>query len=285
MENIKTRFLLSKPSFMDPNKLLQADYLDIIFDDRNKNYGGYELRKNYNRRAKKAGAMALLGASAILCFSFMVVRGNAPKPPVVNTSGTVVTDVHLPPPPPVPPPPPPPPGAPPPPPAVKTVIFTPPVITETVPDDMHMTEVKKLADANPGPTTIDSGNPSSTASISGKGPATSTSAVVSTAKTNGPMIVVEQMPAFAGDMNKFIASIIRYPEQAREANVQGRVLLQFVVNEDGSISNVVIERGIGAGCDEEALRVIEAMPKWKPGKQNGIAVKVYYKIPIKFSLE
>ena len=270
---------------MDPNKLLQADYLDIIFDDRNKNYGGYELRKNYNRRAKKAGAMALLGASAILCFSFIVVRANAPKPPAVNTTGTVVTDVHLPPPPPAPPTPQPP-SAPPPPPNVKTELKTPPIITDNdIKPDEHMIEERKLADANPGPTTVDSGGPGSTASISGKGPATSTSTAVVPAKTNGPLLVVEQMPVFAGDMNRFIASIIRYPEQAREANVQGRVLVQFVVNEDGSISNITIEHGIGAGCDEEAARVVKAMPKWKPGKQNGVAVKVYYKLPIKFQLD
>jgi protein TonB len=71
---------------------------------------------------------------------------------------------------------------------------------------------------------------------------------------------------------------------ARETHIEGRVTIKFVVNEDGSISNAKVVRAIGGGCEEEALRVINSMPKWKPGKQNGKAVKVYFTLPVNFVL-
>jgi protein TonB len=99
--------------------------------------------------------------------------------------------------------------------------------------------------------------------------------------------MVEEMPLFPGGeqkMSEFITSNINYPEAAREAGVQGRVYIRFVVEQDGSISNVKVMRGIGSGCDEEAMRVIKSMPKWKPGKQHGKTVRVSYQIPVNFSL-
>ena len=96
---------------------------------------------------------------------------------------------------------------------------------------------------------------------------------------------VEQMPSAPYEMNEYLAKNVHYPKAARKAEVQGRVIVQFVVNEDGSISDAKVLRGIGAGCDEEALRVIRDMPKWKPAKQNGKAVKVFFTQPISFRLE
>jgi protein TonB len=96
---------------------------------------------------------------------------------------------------------------------------------------------------------------------------------------------VEQMPAPSFDMGAYLNKNIVYPEAAREANIEGRVIVKFVVTEDGSISDVQIVRGIDGGCNEEAVRVVKAMPKWKPGKQNGKPVKVYFTLPISFKLE
>ena len=96
---------------------------------------------------------------------------------------------------------------------------------------------------------------------------------------------VEQMPAAGYDMAKYLQDNLRYPDAARESNIDGRVIVKFVVNEDGSVSDVQIVRGIGAGCDEEAKRVVSKMPPWKPGKQNGKPVKVYFTLPIVFKLE
>src|SRR5690606_1784840 len=96
---------------------------------------------------------------------------------------------------------------------------------------------------------------------------------------------VSQMPEFPGNVNEYFYKNLRYPDFARENNIQGKVILRFVVSEDGSISDVQVQRGIGGGCDEEAIRVLKKMPKWKPGKQNGVPVKVYYSVPISFKLE
>ncbi len=100
--------------------------------------------------------------------------------------------------------------------------------------------------------------------------------------------VVEAMPEFPGGMGalmKYLAENIKYPSLAKESGIQGRVFINFVVEPDGSISNVKVLRGIGGGCDEEAVRVVESMPKWKPGMQRGKPVRVSYNLPVKFTLQ
>ncbi len=97
----------------------------------------------------------------------------------------------------------------------------------------------------------------------------------------------EQMPEFPGGQTvlmQFIAKNTKYPQSAIDKNVMGTVYIRFVVNEDGSISNCEVLRGIGGGCDEEALRVVKAMPAWKPGTMKGKPVKVQYNIPFRFKL-
>ena len=100
--------------------------------------------------------------------------------------------------------------------------------------------------------------------------------------------VAEQNPEFVGgskELYKWLASKIKYPKAAQRANVSGRVFVKFIVEDDGSISDVIILKGIGFGCDEEAVRVVQNMPKWNPGIQNGRPVAVYYNMPIVFNLE
>ena len=100
--------------------------------------------------------------------------------------------------------------------------------------------------------------------------------------------IVEEMPSFPGGEGKlleYVATHIKYPQIARETGIQGRVFIGFVVEPDGSVSNVKLLRGIGGGCDEEAMRVIKSLPKWKPGKQRGKAVRVSYQIPVLFKLQ
>jgi protein TonB len=96
------------------------------------------------------------------------------------------------------------------------------------------------------------------------------------------------MPEFPGGeaaMYKFINNIIDYPRMAKESGISGRVFLTFVVERDGSATDVRILRGIGGGCDEEAVRVIKAMPNWTPGKQRGRPVRVQFQMAIKFTLQ
>ena len=100
--------------------------------------------------------------------------------------------------------------------------------------------------------------------------------------------IVEEMPAFPGGEAKlmeYVAKNIKYHQIARETGIQGRVFVGFVVEPDGSVSNVKVLRGIGGGCDEEAMRVVKSMPKWKPGKQRGKAVRVSYMLPVNFKLQ
>ncbi len=100
--------------------------------------------------------------------------------------------------------------------------------------------------------------------------------------------VVESMPEFPGGETKlyrYLRQNIEYPQIANESGIQGRVFVTFVVEKDGSITDVQVLRGIGGGCDEEAVRVVKSMPKWKAGKQRGKPVRVQYNLPIKFTLQ
>ncbi len=99
--------------------------------------------------------------------------------------------------------------------------------------------------------------------------------------------VVETMPTPPGGMegwNKYLSKNLKYPTQARRMGIEGTVYVVFVVNTDGSIQDVEILRGIGGGCDEEAMRVVRNAPKWEPGKQRGRPVRVKMRLPIRFKL-
>lgn len=98
---------------------------------------------------------------------------------------------------------------------------------------------------------------------------------------------VEQLPEFPDGpaaMQKFINDNIHYPEEARIQKIEGTVVIQFVVTKEGKITKATVVRGIGYGCDEEAIRVIQSMPDWKPGKHNNKEVPVNFVLPVKFKL-
>lgn len=100
--------------------------------------------------------------------------------------------------------------------------------------------------------------------------------------------VVEEMPSFPGGQGalmSYLASTIKYPVVAQENGVQGRVIVSFVVERDGSISDVRVARSVDPSLDREAQRVVKSMPRWKPGKQNGSAVRVKYTVPVVFRLQ
>ncbi|MBQ5957711.1 MAG: M56 family metallopeptidase [Bacteroidales bacterium] len=99
--------------------------------------------------------------------------------------------------------------------------------------------------------------------------------------------IVEVMPEFPGGaaaMFTYLSGNIKYPEEAKDKGISGRVFISFVVEKDGSVNQVQVKKGIGGGCDEEAVRVVQAMPKWKPGLQKGKPVRVSYLLPITFKL-
>lgn len=101
-------------------------------------------------------------------------------------------------------------------------------------------------------------------------------------------VVVEEQAEFPGGLDSMYAYIVKnlkYPELAKEKGIEGRVFVSFIIEKDGSISNVKILRGIGGGCEEAAVEMIKNMPKWKPGKQRGKPVRFQFTLPIKFELE
>ena len=100
--------------------------------------------------------------------------------------------------------------------------------------------------------------------------------------------IVEDMPEFPGgevELRKYIAKSVKYPVIAQENGIQGRVYISFVVSKKGEVTDVKVARGVDPNLDKEAIRVVKAMPKWKPGKQRGKAVKVSYTVPINFVLQ
>ena len=104
---------------------------------------------------------------------------------------------------------------------------------------------------------------------------------------NGILTMVDEMPQFPGGnvarMN-FLRDNIIYPLSARKSGIQGTVYVTFVVEPDGSLTDARVLKGIGGGCDEEVIRIIKLMPKWEPGKQDGIPVRVQFNMPVKFTL-
>lgn len=106
---------------------------------------------------------------------------------------------------------------------------------------------------------------------------------------NQAFIMVEEMPEFPGGnvaLMDFIAKELKYPEEARLKNLSGKVFVYFVIERDGSVSNIEVKRGVPNApmLDQEAVRVVKTIPKWKPGKQNGKEVRVAFTLPINFSL-
>ena len=101
----------------------------------------------------------------------------------------------------------------------------------------------------------------------------------------GVFLVVEDDPEFPGGLDsltRFIKAHLRYPQEALEKGIEGRVYVTFTIEEDGSVSNVRLLRDIGGGCGQEAVRVVKLMPKWKPGRQRGKAVRTQFNLPVQF---
>jgi periplasmic protein TonB len=261
-----------------------ANYLDILFDNRNKAYGGYELRKNQDKRTLTAFSIVI---ALILTGSLYSRLVNHATPVQLSTKlpgDMIVCDIK----PPITILPPkieilPPAGQP-----VKTIKSTPPVIVHDnepkpsdLPDNTALTDAVAAATTSDG-TAATSGTPSITGNENENGNNNSTATVSETPAA--PFSFVQEMPEFIGNFNDYLQKQLIYPNAARENGIEGQVVVQFIVNEDGRISGAKIIRGIGGGCNEEALRVVNNMPKWKPGKQNNKTVKVYYTLPIRFQL-
>ncbi|MFN4124105.1 MAG: energy transducer TonB [Flavobacteriales bacterium] len=255
---------------------------EIVFEKRNKDYGAYQLRKKYNRNMNTALAIALAVYLLIVFIPAIKTWLSDLTSKVELDKNVEVTLVE---PPPLnkdePPPPPPPPD--PPPPVQETIKFTPPVVTEEpIKDEDIPPPQEELKETNVGRKTQEGSGEVFDLPVEGEG-----KGIVDDAPQQ-IYTFVEQMPEFPGgeeELFKYLSKNIKYPAMARESGLTGTVYVTFVVEGDGKITDVKILRGIGGGCDQEALRVVQNMPPWKSGKQNGRPVRVQCNLPIKFTLK
>jgi len=261
--------------------ILKRGWTDVIFKGRNKEYGAYELR-NTNARTTN---LALIIGGAVFVFIISLntiinaIEGFIPKAPEV----VKLTDVKLLPPPPVDPakkPPPPPPE--PPKPKVTQVKFPPPVVKPDNEVKENPPTVKELQTADPGQKD-QKGDPN--ADINIDGPVGNSDNKVVEADPNQIFTAVEIQAQFKGpgSIGDFLTKNIKYPAVDRENNTQGKVILQFVVETDGSVSNVKVLRTPDESLGDEATRVVKMM-KWKAGVQNGRSVRSYFTLPVSFTL-
>ena len=264
--------------------LFRKEWLDVVFENKNKAYGAYQLRQKNSSTTTRA----LLFASAAFILLFItpkiisLIKGALPEDEVVKQ-----VEVTVQPPPPVDPKTPPPPPVEPPPPKQDQVKFPPPIVKPDVEvRDQEPPQIEDLKKADPGQKTI-AGDPDADIVIAapvGEGP--KQAAVVEDTKVYD-FVSIETPPGFPGGIEKFYAYVgksIKYPPMAAENNIQGKVFLSFVVEKNGELTDIHVDRKLGGGTDEEAVRVLKASPRWTPGIQNGKPVRVKYNIPISFTL-
>ena len=261
--------------------LYKTEWLELVFNDRNKEYGAYELRHRYANNMVRAMGITFF-TIALLCAATIIFRS---KPadrgiPVVNnpTIHVVLNAVapikHIDPPKPL--------KATPPAHPIATIKNPPPVV---VPDPVSVKPiVNDKIQGDIGPVDI-------------KGPAGTANALPVNPAGNGTPTVDDKKIYNAGGIDimpepvggekawaKFLNKNLRFPYAAQEEGVSGRVILSFIIEKDGSLSNISVERQAGHSFDEEALRVLKLARAWKPGMQNGQPVRVRYDIPINFQL-
>ena len=273
---------------MDVNKILNADILDIIFDGKNKEYGAYDLRKTYNRRLLRA----ILITSVIILLLFggfflSNISGAGKK------AAPVIEDVQLedvkeekknePPPPP-------PPKVEPP--KVEMAKFTPPKIVKDneVKEEEKPPEQEKLEDTKIGTVNQegvkDDGITAPPVSDAGKGVVEAPKDNEDYDKTFTKVEIESDFPGGTAAWLRYLNKNLRYPDDAVNNEIQGTVIVQFIVDKEGNVSDVQpISGPENGGLREEAVRVIKKSGKWTPAVQNGRQVKSYKKQPIVFKLE
>lgn len=279
---------------MDSTKIPGNEFLDILFYGRNKDYGAYELRSRYDKRVRNAiigtASIMLVMIGSYVLNNTLMAAGNEHRPPVViKPTELAALDIPeekkiIPPPPAV--------QNTPPPLAASIKVTTPVIVDEDVqPDEMPPKNADmvdkvigfKTADGVEGGSDIDLG-PGELGGGAGV-----VQSVAAAPDANGPVTTVEIMPEFPGGeaaLGKYLNNNMRYPHVAQENDIQGTVFIQFVVNRDGSITDVkTVGAAKGGGLEEEAVRVVKTMPKWKAGKQNGRQVSVQFNLPIRFTLQ
>jgi protein TonB len=261
---------------------------DLVFAHRNRAYGAYSLRHGYRNTLRRAFVLGVAAVSLGLVGPSVLKRSGSDE----NEKVTLADPMTLPQPEPEQPV-----VTPPPPevetPKVSTTRLLPPeiqpdeLVTEEVPvatqeelQEAQAGETTQLGDVNAGELVIEPG--------AGAGKSREEIVEIKPDASANEFLPVEQQPEFPGGtaaLRAFLEKNLRYPAEAARAGVSGRVYLSFVVGANGQISDVTVTKGLGFGCDEEALRVVKTMPRWTPGRQSGRAVKARFNLPLVFALE
>ncbi|PWS28690.1 energy transducer TonB [Pedobacter yonginense] len=270
----------------------KTEWLDLVFADRNKNYGAYELRSKSSTIMTRAlfvsGSLFLL-----LCFSPIIYAKVFPKEPLADNTSKVIEvstpdvihEMKKPEPEkklepakaePV---------------KVKTVKMVSNIVVVDRKDIEEPPTIKEIESAVVSNKTQDGEIkpnlviPTKSETGNGTGAGTQEGTGADAGVTD--VFLVDEYPEFMGGMKaftKYMERNLHYPSQAMEEGVKGKVFVSFVVERDGSITDVKVIKGIGYGCDEEAMKVIKKSPLWKPGKNRGVPVRVRYNMPINFNL-
>ena len=258
---------------MDNAQLAKASMNDIVFEGRNKAYGAYVLRRLYQRHVTRALIIATSVFALLVFFPLIAqyLKEKMPKEAEKNLKENVLMDA---------------------PPLddtkLTTIKFTPPVVKkdeevkkEEVPDQEELKEKTVATVTVQGNTNA----PDLTELASGDG-----DKVVEEVVENKVYTYVEQMPELpsGGGQGAIVAAIqkaVRYPPMALRNQVEGRIFASFTVNPQGDVTDVKVVKGLGSGLDEETIRAIKTLPKFRPGKQNGRAVSVSFTVPITYKIQ
>jgi periplasmic protein TonB len=257
---------------MAKEKKYTPTFDDIVFEKRNKEYGAFDLRKTYKKHISISTAIGIVIISAAVIIPY--IRAKHLQHMKMRDANEVIAAMDnnanlqeaAPPPPP-----------PPPPPAEQTAVvkYVAPVVVDTVkPEDATLKSTDEQVS-----TTSDEQVTEIKEEVHEE---------VQEEAPQQVFVVVEEMPSFPGgdaELMKFIAENIQYPEIAKENNIQGKVIMRFCVTYKGTVDQVSVARGVDPSLDEEAIRVVKMLPLFKPGKQGGKPVNVWYSLPISFQLK
>jgi len=251
--------------------LLKNEWLDIVFEGRNKSYGAYDLRKSDTKTTTRAfilGAVIFAFLVSIPLLASLIPESSDDN---MNMDKKIIT-VKLPPkdkpkeniPPP-----------PPPPPKVDQVKFVKPVVAKAEEVVEEPPKIKEIVDKKLGAETI-KGDPDAELSVEPVGNGDVVEEDNSIYNTAG----IEVKPDFPGGIEKFYKFVGKNYQVPEEEGLKGKVFVSFVVEKDGSLTDIKVIRDIGYGTGKEAIRVLKSCPKWNPGEQNGKKVRVLYSLPI-----
>jgi len=281
---------------MKTETMPRASYLDMLFENRNKQYGSYVLRRDANR-IRMLSLFTVIGVFIVgVLISFWIKSSPAASSGSIIHDAfhdpVVMTPIVIPPPKSQPLPPEPTRQAP----AAPTEKFVKPIITNDPiiqPEDI-LKDISTFKDKLAGPVHhegVEGGiviaKTKDLQGVNGNGILQVTDAGGGTADTSKIYQSVSVMPEFPGGraaLLRYLKSQLHYPEAAIDAQIKGTVLVEFIVNEQGGIEQAAVIKGVGGGCNQEALRVVNAMPRWSPGKVGNRAVKTRYKLPVTFQL-